>query len=36
MKVKALDFDKKFEEGANITKHLDLKKAKSPSRNRKG
>ena len=28
MKVKARDFDKKFEEGADISKHLDIKKAR--------
>ena len=28
MKVKARDFDKKFDEGVDISKHLDLKKAK--------
>lgn len=28
MKVKARDFDKKFDEGADISKHLDVKKAK--------
>ncbi len=35
MKVKARDFDKKFDEGADISKHLDLKKAKRPEREQK-
>jgi len=35
MKVKARDFDKKFDEGADILKHLDLKKAKRPEREQK-
>jgi hypothetical protein len=35
MKVKACDFDKKFDEGADISKHLDLKKAKRPEREQK-
>jgi hypothetical protein len=30
MKVKARDFEKKFDEGEDITKHLDVKKAKRP------
>jgi hypothetical protein len=30
MKVKARDFDKKFDEGADISKHLDIKKACRP------
>jgi macrodomain Ter protein organizer (MatP/YcbG family) len=28
--MKAKDFDKKFDEGKDITKHLDLSKAKRP------
>lgn len=28
MKIKAKEFDKKFDEGGDITKHLDLSKAK--------
>ena len=35
MKVKARDFDMKFDEGADISKHLDLKKAKRPEREQK-
>jgi len=35
MKVKARDFDKKFDEGADITKHLDLNKAKRPEQEQK-
>ena len=36
MKVKARDFDKKFDKGADISKHLDVTKAKEdPSRSRK-
>jgi hypothetical protein len=35
MKVKARDFDKKFDEGADISKHLDLKKAKRPEQEQK-
>jgi hypothetical protein len=35
MKVKARDFDKKFDEGVDISKHLDLKKAKRPEREQK-
>ena len=30
MKVKARDFDKKFDEGADISKHLDINKARRP------
>ena len=30
MKVKARDFDKKFEEGVNISEHLDVKNARRP------
>ena len=35
MKVKAREFDKKFDEGVDISKHLDLKKAKRPEREQK-
>lgn len=35
MKVKARDLDNKFDEGANISKHLDLKKARRPEREQK-
>jgi len=35
MKVKARDFDKKFDEGVDISKHLELKKAKRPEREQK-
>lgn len=35
MKVKARDLDKKFDEGADISKHLDLKKAGRPEREQK-
>ena len=28
--MKAKDFDKKFDEGRDITKHLDLEKARRP------
>lgn len=35
MKVKARDLDKKFDEGADISKHLDLKKARKPEREQK-
>lgn len=35
MKVKARDFEKKFDEGADISKHLDVKKAKRPEREQK-
>lgn len=35
MKVKAGDFDKKFDEGADISKHLDLKKARRPEHEQK-
>ena len=30
MKVKAQDFDKKFDEGEDISQHLDVKKARRP------
>ena len=35
MKVKARDFDKKFGEGVDISKHLDIKKARRPEREQK-
>jgi hypothetical protein len=35
MKVKARDFDKKFDEGGDITKHLDKKKAGRPEQEQK-
>ena len=35
MKVKARDFDKKFDEGGDISKHLDLKKAERPEQEQK-
>ena len=35
MKVKARDFDKKFDEGADIAKHLDIKKARRPEQEQK-
>jgi len=35
MKVKALDFDKKFDEGADISKHLDVKKTRRPEQEQK-
>lgn len=35
MKVKARDFDKKFDEGADISKHLDVKKARRPEHEQK-
>jgi hypothetical protein len=30
MKVKARDFDKKFDEGSDISRHLDMKRARRP------
>ena len=33
--MKAKDFDKKFDEGKNILKHLDLSKAKRPNQEQK-
>jgi hypothetical protein len=30
MKVKASDFDKKFDDGEDVTRHLDLKRARRP------
>ena len=35
MKVKARDFDKKFDEGVDISKHLDVKKARRPEHEQK-
>jgi hypothetical protein len=35
MKVKADDFDKRFDEGEDVTKNLDLKKARSPEHEQK-
>jgi hypothetical protein len=35
MKMKARDFDKKFDEGADISKHLDMKKARRPVQEQK-
>jgi hypothetical protein len=35
MKAKARDFDKKFDKGEDITKHLDMKKAKRPEQEQK-
>ncbi len=35
MKVKASDFDKKFDEGADISKHLNIKKARRPEQEQK-
>ena len=35
MKVKAHDFDKKFDEGADISKHLDIKMATRPEQEQK-
>jgi len=33
--VKARDFDKKFDEDADISKHLDVKKARRPEQEQK-
>ena len=33
--MKARDFDKKFDEGADISKHLDVKKARRPGQEQK-
>jgi hypothetical protein len=33
--MKAKDFDKKFDDGLNITKHLDLKNARRPEQEQK-
>jgi hypothetical protein len=35
MKIKASEFDKKFDEGEDITQHLDLKKARRPEQEQK-
>ena len=35
MKVKAREFEKKFDEGADISKHLDMKKARRPEQEQK-
>ncbi len=35
MKVKARNFDKKFDEGADISKHLNVKKARRPEQEQK-
>jgi len=35
MKVKARDFDKKFNEGVDISKYLDVKKATRPEQEQK-
>lgn len=35
MKVKAQDFDKKFDEGEDISQHLDVKKARRPEQAQK-
>jgi hypothetical protein len=35
MKVKARDFDKEFDEGADSSKHLDVKKAIRPEQEQK-
>jgi hypothetical protein len=35
MKTKARDFDKKFDEGVDISKHLDIKKARRPKQEQK-
>jgi hypothetical protein len=35
MKVKARDFDEKFDEGADISRHLDVKKARRPEQEQK-
>ncbi|BCR05270.1 hypothetical protein DESUT3_23390 [Desulfuromonas versatilis] len=35
MKTKASDFDKKFDAGEDITKHLDLSKARRPEQEQK-
>ena len=34
--MKARDFDKKFDAGEDVTKYLDLTKAKRPATNRNG
>jgi hypothetical protein len=35
MKVKALDLDKKFDEGGIVSRHLDMKKARRPEHEQK-
>ena len=35
MKIKAKEFDKKFDEGADISKYLDVSKAKRPEQTQK-
>ena len=35
MKVKADDFDKRFDEGEDVTMYLDLKKARRPEQEQK-
>lgn len=35
MKVKARDFENEFEKGVDISKHLDVKKARRPEREQK-
>jgi hypothetical protein len=35
MKVKAREFDKQFDEGVDISKHLDIKKARRPEQEQK-
>jgi len=35
MKVKARDFDKKFDAGVDISKHLEVKKARRPEQEQK-
>ncbi len=35
MKVKARDFDKEFDKGVDISKHLDIKKGRRPEHEQK-
>ena len=35
MKIKAKEFDKKFDEGGDISKYLDVSKAKRPEQEQK-
>jgi hypothetical protein len=35
MKVRARDFDRKFDEGKDISKYLDIKKARRPEQEQK-
>ncbi len=35
MKIKAKDFDKKFEEGEDVSKYLDVSKARRPNQEQK-